>query len=70
MPFISNLAEDLSYKVRQGVVDQLMVLSNSIGSDNSEQYLTTYFCQFLEDSASEVRTSACKRLGDFGSKLD
>jgi len=39
-----------------------MEISNGIGIENSKEHLTTYFCQFLEDTESEVRTAAVRRL--------
>lgn len=35
-----------------------------------KEHLATYYCQFLEDSESEVRTAALKRLSEFGKYLD
>ena len=35
-----------------------------------KEHLSTYYCQFLEDSESEVRTAALKRLSEFGKYLD
>jgi serine/threonine-protein phosphatase 2A regulatory subunit A len=47
-----------------------MEISNGIGIENSKEHLTSYFCQFLEDNESEVRTAAVRRLQDFGKILD
>ena len=35
-----------------------------------KEHLSTYYCQFLEDSESEVRTAALKRLSEFGKYID
>lgn len=47
-----------------------MELSNGIGLENSKEHLTPYFCQFLEDTESEVRTAAVRRLSDYGQVLE
>ena len=61
---------DKSWRIRYLVADKIMELSDGIGIENSKEHLTTYFCQFLEDTESEVRTAACRRLNDFGKILD
>jgi len=35
-----------------------------------KEHLTTYYCQFLEDTESEVRTAAVRRLSEFSKYLD
>ena len=52
------------------MADKIMEISNGIGIENSKEHLTSYFCQFLEDNESEVRTAAVRRLQDFGKILD
>jgi hypothetical protein len=47
-----------------------MEITNGIGLENSKEHLTSYYCQFLEDTESEVRTAAVRRLADFGCILD
>ena len=52
------------------VADKIMELSEGIGFDNAREHLTTYYCQFLEDTESEVRTAAARRLSTFGAILE
>lgn len=52
------------------VADKIMDITNVIGVENAREHLTTYYCQFLEDTESEVRTAAVRRLSDFGKILD
>lgn len=70
IPYIKKFAVDKSWRIRYLVADKLMEISNGIGLENSREHLTTYFCQFLEDTESEVRTAAVRRLQDFGKILD
>ena len=63
-------AVDKSWRIRYLVADKIMEISNGIGIENSKEHLTTYYCQFLEDNESEVRTAAVRRLQDFGKILD
>lgn len=46
-----------------------MDLTNKIGVDIAKEHLTTFYCSFLEDTESEVRTAAVRRLSDFGKIL-
>jgi len=62
IPYIKKFAVDKSWRIRYLVADKLMEISNGIGLENSREHLTTYFCQFLEDTESEVRTAAVRRL--------
>ena len=52
------------------VADKIMDITSVIGVENGREHLTTYYCQFLEDTESEVRTAAVRRLSDFGKILD
>jgi serine/threonine-protein phosphatase 2A regulatory subunit A len=70
IPYIKKFAVDKSWRIRYLVADKIMELSEGIGIENSKEHLTTYFCQFLEDTESEVRTAACRRLNDFAKILD
>lgn len=70
VPYIKKLAVDKSWRIRYLVADKIMELTNGIGLENSKEHLTSYYCQFLEDSESEVRTAAVRRLSDFGVILD
>jgi len=47
-----------------------MDLTNYIGIDVAREHLASYYIQFLEDTESEVRTAAIRRLSDFGKILD
>jgi len=47
-----------------------MDLTNGIGIENSKEHLATYYVQFLEDTESEVRTAAVRRLHDYGKILE
>jgi serine/threonine-protein phosphatase 2A regulatory subunit A len=62
IPYIKKFAVDKSWRIRYLVADKIMDISNGIGIENSKEHLTTYYCQFLEDTESEVRTAAVRRL--------
>lgn len=47
-----------------------MEITDAIGIENSREHLSSYYCQFLEDSESEVRTAAVRRLAEYGKVLD
>jgi len=47
-----------------------MELSDGIGLENSKEHLASYYCQFLEDTESEVRTAAVRRLSGFSKILE
>lgn len=66
MPYIKKFAVDKGWRIRYLVADKLMEISEAIGIDTAKEHLTSYFCQFLEDTESEVRTAAARRLSDFG----
>jgi serine/threonine-protein phosphatase 2A regulatory subunit A len=70
MPYIKKFAVDKSWRIRYLVADKIMEITNGIGIENSQEHLTSYYCQFLEDPESEVRTAAVRRLSDFGKLLD
>jgi serine/threonine-protein phosphatase 2A regulatory subunit A len=60
--YIHKYAVDKSWRIRYLVADKIMEISNGIGIENSKEHLTYYYCLFLEDSESEVRTAAVRRL--------
>ena len=70
IPFIKKFAVDKSWRIRYLVADKIMEISEGIGNENTNEHLSSYYCQFLEDSESEVRTAALRRLSDFGKILD
>ena len=70
IPYIKKFAVDKSWRIRYLVADKIMEITNGIGVDSSKEYLTSYYCQFLEDAESEVRTAAVRRLSDYGCLLD
>jgi hypothetical protein len=47
-----------------------MEITENIGVECSREHLTSYYCQFLEDTESEVRTAAVRRLGEYAKVLD
>jgi len=70
IPYIKKFSVDKSWRIRYLIADKIMEISDGIGLENSKEHLTTYYCQFLEDTESEVRTAAVRRLSDFGTILD
>ena len=70
IPYIKKFAVDPSWRIRYLVADKIMEISNGIGLENTKEHLVSYFCQFLEDNESEVRTAALRRLQDFGKLID
>jgi hypothetical protein len=52
------------------VADKIMDLSKGVGFEPAKEHLLPYYCNFLSDSESEVRTAAVSRIADFGSVLD
>jgi len=47
-----------------------MDISKGIGADNTHEHLVQYYLTFLQDSESEVRTAAVRKLEDFGQVID
>ena len=47
------------------VADRIMDLAMGIGFDQARENLLPYYCVFLKDIESEVRSAALSRLGDF-----
>lgn len=70
VPYIKKFAVDKSWRIRYLVADKIMELATGIGIENSKEHMTSYYCQFLEDTESEVRTAAVRRLSDFGKIMD
>ena len=60
---------DKSWRIRYLVADKLWEITKEIGQDIAREHLTSYYISFLEDSESEVRTAAIRRLSDFGTIL-
>ena len=70
MPYIKKFAEDKSWRIRYLVADRILDLSSGIGNDQAKDQLLPYYCNFLSDSESEVRTAAVSRLSGFCKLLD
>lgn len=70
IPYIKKFAVDKSWRIRYLVADKLMDITKEIGEDVAREHLSSYYIQFLEDTESEVRTAAIRRLSDFGKILD
>jgi len=47
-----------------------MDLSQGIGVEATREHLLPYYCNFLQDTESEVRTAAISRLSNFVQILD
>ena len=70
IPYIKKYAVDKSWRIRYLVADKIMEITENIGVECSREHLTSYYCHFLEDTESEVRTAAVRRLGDYAKILD
>ena len=70
LPYIKKYAEDKSWRIRYLVADRIMDLSQGIGNEAAKEHLLPFYCAFLQDSESEVRTAAVSRLSDFCRILD
>ena len=70
LPYIRKFAEDKSWRIRYMVADRIMDLATGIGYEQAKENLLPYFCSFLKDLESEVRTAAVGRLSDFCRILD
>lgn len=66
IPFIKKYSQDKSWRIRYLVADKIMDISKGIGADNTHEHLVQYYLTFLQDSESEVRTAAVRKLEDFG----
>ena len=69
-PYLKKFAVDKSWRIRYLVADKIMEITDAIGVENSREHLSSYYCQFLEDSESEVRTAAVRRLAEYGKVLE
>jgi serine/threonine-protein phosphatase 2A regulatory subunit A len=63
---LKKYAVDKSWRIRYLVADKIMEITDAIGHEASREHLSTYYCQFLEDQESEVRTAALRRLHEYG----
>ena len=70
LPAIKKFSEDSSWRIRYLVADRIIELANAMGKDSVKDHFLPFFCSFLEDKESEVRTAACGRIADFCSILD
>ena len=70
MPYIKRFAEDKSWRIRYMVADRIMDLATGFGFEQAKLSLLPYFCAFLKDVESEVRTAALSRMSDFCRILD
>lgn len=70
LPYIKKQAEDKSWRIRYMVADRIMDLAQGIGYEQARESLLPYYCGFLKDTESEVRTAAVGRLPDFCHILD
>ena len=52
------------------VADRIMDLATGFGFEQAKQSLLPYYCAFLKDVESEVRTAALSRMSDFCRILD
>ncbi len=52
------------------VADRIMDISQGIGYDQAKEHLLPFYCSFLGDSESEVRTASVGRLSDFSKIID
>lgn len=65
LPAIKKFSEDSSWRIRYLVADRIIELANAVGKDTAKDNFLPYFCSFLDDKESEVRTAACGRIADF-----
>lgn len=70
LPEIKQFSQDKSWRIRYLVADRIMEIANSIGFEHTKEALLPYYCNFLADSESEVRTAAVRRIADFCQILD
>ena len=70
IPYIKKFATDKSWRIRYLVADKIMEISQGIEVENSREHLTAFYCAFLEDYESEVRTAALRRLSDYGKTIE
>jgi len=68
--YIKKFAEDKSWRIRYLIADRIIELGNGLGKDLSREHLLGYYCSFLQDNESEVRTAAVSRLADFSKLID
>lgn len=65
MPYLKKFAVDKSWRIRYLVADKIMEITDAIGVAASKENLSSYYCEFLQDQESEVRTAAVRRLQDY-----
>ena len=70
LPYIKKFAEDKSWRIRYLVADRIMDLSTGLGQEVAREHMLPYYCGFLADTESEVRTAAVSRLADFCKIID
>lgn len=70
VPYIKKFAEDQSWRIRYLIADRIMELSKAVGPDIAKDNFLQFYCGFMEDKESEVRTAASAKLADFISLID
>lgn len=70
IPYIKKFAVDKSWRIRYLVADKITEISAGVGPENTKEHLVSYYCQFLDDNESEVRTAALRKLSEFCHKID
>ena len=70
IPYVKKFAEDPSWRIRYLVADRIIDISNGLGLEQSREHLVQYYCTFLKDSESEVRTASISKLAEFSKILD
>ncbi|PCI27227.1 hypothetical protein COB52_05075 [Candidatus Kaiserbacteria bacterium] len=70
IPYIRKYAEDKSWRIRYLVADKIMEISQGVGFELAKEHLLGFYCSFLVDNESEVRTAAVSRIAEFAGVLD
>lgn len=56
--------------MRYLVADKIMEITEVVGAPIAREHFSSYFCDFLQDQESEVRTAAVRKLSEFCKILD
>jgi len=70
IPYLKKYAEEKSWRLRYLFANQILDLAAALGEDLAQSKLLVYYCDFLTDPESEVRTAAVSKLNIFVKNLD
>lgn len=70
VPYLKCYADEKSWRLRYLFATKIIEFANALGEDFCTSKLVNFYCNFLLDPESEVRTAAASHLNEFVKFLD